>query len=104
MPLLVKSRKARHEQVHALVRSCLRRSRTFGKARLGGAGEWLAFDGLYLPAGAPWAPAFCAELLTFSRGRYDDQVDALGLIGQLLDVMRERQAAPAGPLNAFEAV
>ena len=56
----------------------------------------MALDGLYLPAGAPWVPAFRAELLTFSRGRYDDQVDALGLIGQLLDVMRKGKA-PAKP-------
>ena len=34
-------------------------------------------------------PDFRAELLTFARGRYDDQVDALALIGQLIDVMRK---------------
>lgn len=31
--------------------------------------------------------AFEAELLTFPAGRHDDQVDALGLVGQLLDKM-----------------
>ena len=49
----------------------------------------MALDGLYLPNGAPWVPDFRAELLTFARGRYDDQVDALALIGQLIDVMRK---------------
>jgi predicted phage terminase large subunit-like protein len=48
----------------------------------------MALDGLYLPAGAPWVPALRAELLAFPHGRHDDQVDALGLIGQLLEVMR----------------
>jgi hypothetical protein len=34
-----------------------------------------------------WVPEFRAELMSFPAGRHDDQVDALGLIGQLLDVM-----------------
>ena len=33
------------------------------------------------------AGAAVSELLTFPAGKYDDQVDALGLCGQLLDVM-----------------
>ncbi len=57
----------------------------------------MALDGLYLPNGAPWVPDFRAELLTFARGRYDDQVDALALIGQLIDVMRKgKPLAKAG--------
>ena len=36
---------------------------------------------------APWRKAFVAELLTFPAGKHDDQVDALGLVGQLLDKM-----------------
>jgi hypothetical protein len=60
----------------------------------------MALDGLYLPAGAPWVPALRAELLAFPRGRYNDQVDAFGLIGQLLDVMGNT-AAIADPLNVF---
>jgi predicted phage terminase large subunit-like protein len=43
--------------------------------------------GLYVPLRAPWFADFRAELLSFPAGRHDDQVDALGLIGQLLDVM-----------------
>lgn len=41
--------------------------------------------GLYVPADAPWASDFISELLQFPAGKHDDQVDALGLIGQLLD-------------------
>jgi predicted phage terminase large subunit-like protein len=53
----------------------------------------MALDGLYLPVGAPWVPALRAELLAFPRGRHDDQVDALGLIGQLLEVMDNGKVA-----------
>lgn len=47
----------------------------------------MALDGLYVPANAPWVEQLTAELLTFPTGRNDDQVDALGLVGQLLDKM-----------------
>src|SRR5829696_2980174 len=47
----------------------------------------MALNGLYVPAGAQWLPAFRTELLTFPAGAHDDEVDALGLIGQLLDRM-----------------
>ena len=47
----------------------------------------LALDGLHLLRHAPWRKAFEAELLTFPAGKHDDQVDALGLVGQLPDKM-----------------
>lgn len=47
----------------------------------------MAMEGLYLPEGAAWVPEFRRELLTFPAGKHDDQVDALGLVGQLLDKM-----------------
>jgi predicted phage terminase large subunit-like protein len=47
----------------------------------------MALEGLYLPRGGPWRQGLEAELLTFPAGRHDDQVDALGLVGQLLDRM-----------------
>lgn len=40
-----------------------------------------------MPLRAPWYADFRAELLTFPAGKYDDQVDALGLIGQVLNKM-----------------
>jgi predicted phage terminase large subunit-like protein len=48
---------------------------------------WMAQCGLYVPVNAPWYPALRSELLSFPAGKYDDQVDALGLVGQLLDKM-----------------
>ena len=47
----------------------------------------MALDGLYVPERAPWYANFRAELLSFPAGKHDDQVDALGLIGQLLNKM-----------------
>ena len=57
----------------------------------------MALDGLYIPAGSPWLADFRAELLSFPNGRHDDQVDAIGLIGQLLDIMVK--PAPPKPLK-----
>jgi predicted phage terminase large subunit-like protein len=47
----------------------------------------MALEGLYIPAKAAWYPALRSELLSFPAGKHDDQVDALGLVGQLLDHM-----------------
>jgi predicted phage terminase large subunit-like protein len=44
----------------------------------------MAMQGLYLPT-ADWVASFRSELLSFPAGKHDDQADALGLIGQLLD-------------------
>ena len=51
--------------------------------------------GLYVPEFAPWYPALRSELLSFPNGMHDDQVDALGLVGQLLDTMLK--GTPAKP-------
>jgi predicted phage terminase large subunit-like protein len=45
----------------------------------------IASRGLRVPAGAAWRTALESEMLRFPAGVHDDQVDALGLIGQLLD-------------------
>jgi predicted phage terminase large subunit-like protein len=45
----------------------------------------MELDGLYVPARAPWLADLKAELLAFPTGKHDDIVDALGLVGQLLD-------------------
>lgn len=47
----------------------------------------MALDGLYVPANAGWVADLRSELLSFPAGKHDDQVDALGLIGQLLDTI-----------------
>lgn len=47
----------------------------------------MALEGLYVPIAADWYPSLRSELLSFPAGKHDDQVDALGLVGQLIDKM-----------------
>ena len=47
----------------------------------------MAMGGLRVLSDAPYFAALQHELLSFPAGKHDDQVDALGLIGQLLDHM-----------------
>ena len=44
-----------------------------------------AMGKVYLPTKAPWVNDFTQELLVFPAGKHDDQVDAFGLIGRMLD-------------------
>lgn len=72
----------------------------------------MAADGLYVPVNAPWYPDLRSELLSFPAGKHDDQVDALGLVGQLLDKMlagqkpksAEKPKNPSGyaPMNSAQ--
>ena len=47
----------------------------------------MALEGLFVKTDAPWFADFRSELLSFPAGKHDDQVDAIGLIGQLLDTI-----------------
>ncbi len=47
----------------------------------------MAVKGLFVPAGALSLADFRAELLGFPSAKWDDQVDALSLIGQIVDQM-----------------
>jgi predicted phage terminase large subunit-like protein len=57
--------------------------------------------GLYVPDRAPWYPAFRSELLSFPAGKHDDQVDAMGLVGQLIDRMVAGSSPPAPAHDAI---
>lgn len=46
-----------------------------------------AMGKVYLPHNAPWVADFIGEMLTFPAGKHDDQVDAIGLVGRMLDTM-----------------
>mgnify|MGYP001618994387 FL=1 len=61
----------------------------------------MASHGLYVPYQAAWYPAFRSELLSFPAGKHDDIVDALGLIGQLLDTILagQKPKKPELPAN-----
>lgn len=57
--------------------------------------------GLYVDHSAPWFADFRSELLSFPAGKHDDQVDMIGLLGQLLDNMVDGvlPKAKEGPKN-----
>src|SRR6185312_87601 len=55
--------------------------------------------GLYVPFHAPWFAELRSELLSFPAGKHDDQVDALGVVGQLLDRMQSGQPLPINTAN-----
>lgn len=63
-------------------------------------------DGLYVPVDAPWYADFEKEMLVFPAGTNDDQVDAMGLIGQILDKMVRGTSAsePATPPKVLSTV
>lgn len=55
---------------------------------------------VYLPHNAPWLADFLQELLAFDAGKHDDQVDALGLIGRMLDDMVAAQKPKVTPIKS----
>ena len=62
----------------------------------------MAQIGLYVDEREPWFGELRSELLSFPAGKHDDIVDALGLVGQLLDSIVHGTAPvkPEKPLNA----
>lgn len=47
----------------------------------------MAMQGLHVPKDAEWLSDLTSEMMSFPVGVHDDQVDALGLAGQLMDRM-----------------
>jgi predicted phage terminase large subunit-like protein len=63
----------------------------------------MELSGLYVPADASWLPDLRVELVQFPFGAHDDQCDALGLAGQLLDKhVRARKPLPDPKAKDFE--
>lgn len=65
----------------------------------------MAMQGLHVPRDAPWVADFTTELMSFPVGVHDDQVDAIGLVGQLMDRMMQgnrpkNEQRPPMPRNA----
>ena len=63
----------------------------------------MARRGLYVPQNSPWIANLRSELLSFPTGKHDDQVDALGLIGQLLDTIStgsRPEPVPSRPVDS----
>lgn len=55
----------------------------------------IALGGLRVKRGEAWVPELVSEMMHFPVGVHDDQVDALGLVGQLIDRMSSG-SMPAG--------
>lgn len=70
----------------------------------------MSMRGLRIPARAPWRADFENELLRFPAGVHDDQVDAIGLFGQLIDRMtvpyrvKDERKPDTGYKNVGQAV
>lgn len=63
----------------------------------------IAVNGLNIPESAPWRTDLINEMMSFPVGRHDDQVDMLGLIGQLLDRMiSPPQPEPVLPMRGAQ--
>jgi hypothetical protein len=61
----------------------------------------MALEGLHVPTKAPWFAAFQQELLTFPTSKHDDQVDALGLIGQMLAMFMPGRRPPKDKVKKY---
>jgi predicted phage terminase large subunit-like protein len=59
----------------------------------------MALDGLFYPKNASWTAEWLSELLNFPASKHDDQVDAMGLTGQLLDKMVSGRALAPNPMK-----
>jgi predicted phage terminase large subunit-like protein len=65
----------------------------------------MAMGKIYVPSRAPWAIDFVQELLRFPAGKYDDQVDALALIGRMLDeLVPGTKAKKPEPVRGMEVL
>jgi predicted phage terminase large subunit-like protein len=57
----------------------------------------MATEGLYILESAPYYEKFRSELLGFPASKHDDMVDALSLIGQMIDHIIPAEAPPPPP-------
>jgi len=64
----------------------------------------MALSGLYISEDLPGLEALISEMMSFPVGVHDDQVDALGLAGQLMDRMTTGKMKKPDPVQDYNAV
>ena len=64
----------------------------------------MALSGLYVRRDAPWVSDLISEMMSFPVGVHDDQVDALGLVGQLINKMVKGNQMPEKRQMDYDAV
>lgn len=65
----------------------------------------MAMGKVYLPLRAPWVVDFVQELLRFPAGRHDDQIDALALVGRMVDeLVPGTKPKKAEPVRGMEVL
>ena len=57
----------------------------------------MAAGRVHWPRNAPWMAALVSEFLAFDKGKHDDMVDALALVGRMLAGLRPGQVPDAKP-------
>lgn len=63
----------------------------------------MAMNGLYVQKDAPFLADLISEMMSFPVGVHDDQVDALGLVGQLMDRMSSgNKPKPPAPKPIYQ--
>lgn len=61
----------------------------------------MATKGLFIPSGEVWKSDLVSELMSFPNGKHDDQIDALSLVGQMLDQIRAPEEKRKQRRNGF---
>jgi predicted phage terminase large subunit-like protein len=64
----------------------------------------MALNGLYIALSAPFRNDLINEMMSFPVGVHDDQVDALGLVGQLIDKMTSGRIPKTEPEEPKELI
>ena len=59
----------------------------------------MASGRVLFPKNAPWLAALVDELMVFPKGKHDDQVDTLGLVGRMLAGLRPGETPAVKPTD-----
>ncbi len=105
-PLLMKRK--REESIWTILEdvSIMRKGGKSSPDRAGALAGAMQMGYVHVPAKAPWRAALEYELLRFPAGKYDDQIDALALLGMRLTNLRgmRERSEPGSHIPAVKPV